>query len=151
MDSRASGATQRKRPKSRPFPSSPKESESVHDLQDEIQPTQMPSDAGKPKLPLLLRFPFYDSILVLLSTRNLGTGFIHFIRHRIVQLALRELGLTITSEASEIQFDGDSYSVSVDQVVCTWAGSSSVKSYRNMLKRLKLVEKMACITNSDEF
>jgi hypothetical protein len=93
-----------------------------------------------------LTFPACDRLLQLLGVKRVGSGAITFWRHRVVQQAITHLGLSIACKDKPADLPGFSgCQVTVSDIVTTWAGYSSLKSYRNRLKVLHTLEQVSTV------
>jgi uncharacterized UPF0146 family protein len=70
-----------------------------------------------------------------------------YIRHRVVQQVLVELGLGLAQKSVSMQIAQSGITVTVFDIVVAWAGFSSVKSYQNKLKVLRLIDTVASMAH----
>lgn len=106
------------------------------------------SDIKKALQVLASMFPREQAVLGLLTKKNLGSGFQLFVRYRIIRSTLECLGLTLNSDGIVFAHGEIRATIDPTTIVGTWAGVSSLKSYRNNLKALGKVEKKASIAGS---
>jgi hypothetical protein len=90
---------------------------------------------------LKCRYPIETDVLRLLHAGNLGTGFTLFIQHRIIQQALTDFGILLSTTRPSIHHPGVTSKLLVER----WVGFASIKTYANKVRPLKVVSSLVSV------